>query len=751
MAGDKQVIESFSIDLLLNSPKFLQQLQSVEKRVNEAAQRMEKRLAGAFNLRNKGAAFVQKDLNRIVKATETAAKQMNRSLTQAFNVRGNNGNFRQWVQNAERSAERVTTAIDRANRRMGANGGARIGGAGGGNSAPRLTSEERLNRQYRNRIARMADNVHAQFYGSTMERLQRGGHTEQVNQFRSQIRDAYLRNRSSGDTTAFRREVREATQAQRMFLNSQRSSASSTVRLTGETEGLIGKFSTLAVGILSVQAALEYFKQSLVEGNERTQAGIMLGAAYQGNAPAITQQVNEYAQKFGVNKTQAQQQAAILRQTLPTSLFKDEDIPRLMQTESIFGHQTGANNEAIARLNYVLPQITSSSSLMGQDWLQVSNSVPAIVRPLLELTKTKNVGELKKYAKSISGAQFAKLMIQAMETLANDAKVTAAAMNSMQANIGRYQTAVQDGQVKFFDGYSDGFKALLQSLTGFFNDSNSSLETLGRGAGYIFENIATMVDNIGVIAIRGTGYFNELKQSADNLFNSLPKGVQEVLGNMGNVATQATTAYVAYKTLGLVGGKFLSLFSGTAATVASTEAATVAATGALGRLGAFFTGSLLPFLAMIELAANADNLIGSANTLRKKMGFDDTKGFSERAESPDATWYEKLLGYNPSQMWGWFKSGIADAPIMNGNWTGATSPSGITPTVPFMPSTLPSFSPNKIDGNIKLTIQDSNGKVMSQGVLNQGNGFSLSLDAGSMNNPWQNDTANYSFDIPQQY
>ncbi|MEB5708455.1 hypothetical protein [Pantoea anthophila] len=751
MAGDKQVIESFSIDLLLNSPKFLQQLQSVEKRVNEAAQRMEKRLAGAFNLRNKGAAFVQKDLNRIVKATETAAKQMNRSLTQAFNVRGNNGNFRQWVQNAERSAERVTTAIDRANRRMGANGGARIGGAGGGNSAPRLTSEERLNRQYRNRIARMADNVHAQFYGSTMERLQRGGHTEQVSQLRTQIRDAYLRNRSSGDTTAFRREVREATQAQRMFLNSQRSSASSTVRLTGETEGLIGPFSTLAVGLLSAQAALEYFQRSLVEGNARFQSGTMLGAAFGDNAPAITKQVTEYADKFGMNKTEALQQAAILRSTLPDSLFKDADIPRLMQTESIFGHQTGMNNEQIGRLNYALPQIAASAHLMGQDWMQVANAAPGIVKPLLELTGAKNVSDLKKLAQTMSGAEFAQLMIKAMDKLASNAKVASAAMNSMQANIGRYQNAVQDGQVKFFNGYSDGFKSLLQSLTGFFNESNSSLEQLGHGAGYIFDNLATMVDNIGVLAIRGTGYFNEFKQSADNLFNSLPKGVQEVLGNMGNVATQATTAYVAYKTLGLVGGKFLSLFSGTAATVASTETATVAATSALSRLSAFFTGSLLPFLAMIELAANADKLIGTANTLREKMGFDDTRGFSERAASPDATWYEKLLGYNPSQMWGWFKSGIADAPIMNGNWTGATSPSGITPTVPIMPSTLPGFSPNKIDGNIKLTIQDSNGKVMSQGVLNQGNGFSLSLDAGSMNNPWQNDTANYSFDIPQQY
>lgn len=749
MAGDKQVIESFSIDLLLNSPKFLQQLQNVEKRVSEAARRMEQRLAGAFNLRNKGAAYVQKDLNRIVKATETAAKQVNRSLTQAFNVRGNNGNFRQWVQNAERSAELVTTAIDRANRRMGqggAGGGGRVGAGG-----PRLTSEERLNRQYRNRIARMADNVHAQFYGSTMERLQRGGHTDQANMFRSQIRDAYLRNRATGDQAQFRREVREATQAQRMFLNSQRASTSAATRLTGETEGLIGKFSTLAVGILSVQAALEYFKQSLVEGNERTQAGIMLGAAYQGNAPAITQQVNEYAQKFGVNKTQAQQQAAILRQTLPTSLFKDEDIPRLMQTESIFGHQTGANNEAIARLNYVLPQIAASSSLMGQDWLQVSNSVPAIVRPLLELTKTKNVGELKKYAKSISGAEFAKLMVQAMETLANDAKVTAAAMNSMQANIGRYQTAVQDGQVKFFDGYSDGFKALLQSLTGFFNDSNSSLEMLGRGAGYIFENLATMVDNLGVMAIRGAGYFNEFKQSADNLFNQLPKGLQDALKDSGNVATQALTLYAAYKTLGLVGGKFLSLFSGTAATVAATETATVAATGSLARLTAFFTGSLLPFLAMIELAANADNLIGSANTLREKMGLAPTRGFSERAHDPNAAWYDKLLGYNPAEMWNWFKSGIADAPIMNGNWTGATSPAGITPTLPFMPPAPQQFGPNKLDGSIKLTIQDSNGRVMSQGVLNQGNGFSLSLDAGSMNNPWQNDVDNYSFGIPKQY
>jgi len=78
-------------------------------------------------------------------------------------------------------------------------------------------------------------------------------------------------------------------------------------------------------------------------------------------------------------------------------------------------------------------------------------------------------------------------------------------------------------------------------------------------------------------------------------------------------------------------------------------------------------------------------------------------------------------------------------------------PSAIVPNTPFIPPTLQQFAPNKIDGNIKLTIQSPDGKVLTQGVLNQGNQFSLMLDAGSMNNPWQNDTANYSFDIPQQY
>lgn len=745
MAGDnKQVIEQFSIDLLLNSPRFLQQLQSVEKKVNEAAKRMETRLAGAFNLRNKGAAYIQKDLNRIIKATETASKHMNRSLTQAFNVRGNNGNFRQWVSNAERSAERVTTAIDRANRRMGANGGARIGGGNSNRPAP-VSSEERLNRQYQNRIRRMADNVHAQFYGATMERLQRGGHSGQVTQFRSQIRDAYLRNRSSGDTSAFRREVREATQAQRMFLNSQRSSASSTVRLTGETEGLIGRFSTLAVGLLSAQAALEYFKKSLVEGNARFQSGTMIGAAFGDNAPGITKQVSEYADKFGMNKTEALQQAAILRSTLPDSLFKDTDIPKLMQTESIFGHQTGMNNDQIGRLNYALPQIAASPHLMGNDWMQISNAAPGIVKPLLELTGAKNVADLKKLAQTMSGAEFAQLMIKAMDTLASNAKVASAAMNSMQANIGRYNNAVQDGQVKFFDGYSDGFKSLLQSLTGFFNDSNSSLEQLGHSAGYIFDNLATTVDNIGLIAIRGAGYFNEFKQSADNLFKKLPKGAQGALGDVGDTATQALVAYTGYKIFSVVASKFIGFFSSTAATVATAETATVAATGSLARIGAFFTGSLLPFLAMVELAANADALIGSANTLREKMGLDDTRGFSERAQSPDATWYDKLLGYNPSQMWGWFKGNMQDAPAFQGNWTGATSPAGITPTVPFMPPMLPNYGPNKLDGNITVTVQDPSGRVLQQGSMNPANGYNVSLDAGSMNNPWQNDNENYSF------
>lgn len=749
MAGDKQTIEQFSIDLLLNSPQFLKNLQNLEQKVAQAAQRMERSFASAFNLKGKGAKNFQGDLNRIVKNTQSASKQINQSLTNAFNTRGSGNNFTQWVKQAQRASAEVEAAVGRANRRMGGSGRPPAGG-GSGSGAPRQTSEQRLERQYQNRIARQADSVHAQMFGSTMERLRRGGHTEQANQFRNQIRDSYVRNRGNADPSVFRREIREIVSGQRSFLNSQRSAAGSLANAGNAADGLTGKFAGLAAGVISVQAALEYFKNSLVEGQKRTQARVMLGAAYGSDQGAITQQVNTYADKFGMDKAEAQQQAAILRQTLPASLFSNTDIPKLMQTESIFGHQTGMDNQAIGRLNYVLPQIAASSHLMMQDWMQVSNAAPAITKPLMELTGTKNIAELKAKAKTMSGAEFAKLMVQAMETLANNADVAAAAMNSMQANIGRYQNAVKDGQEAFFDGYSDGFKNLLGSMVVLFEHSTGTLKTTGEILGGVFNDISEMVTGLTNSFIHARGYTLQFLDVLNEGFSSLPKKGQDALGEVGDLAVKGTIGFIAYKVFTNIFRMFGLIRNVAAAATTTAEVATVAVSrmGMLtGFLKAFRLGPLAEFLLLVELAGNASAMINSANTLRGKMGLDPTRGFSERAHDKDANFLDKLLGYNPSEMWTWFKGGIADAPIMNGNWTGATAPAGITP---YVPNVNPLLTPAQgMKGEVTVKVEGANGQIIGQATLNQNNRYQAAI-RGSMTDPWSDASTNVPLTRPVQ-
>jgi len=749
MAGDKQTIEQFSIDLLLNSPQFLKNLQNLENKVLQASKRIERTFAGAFNLKGKGAQNFQRELNRVVKNTQSASKQINQSLTNAFNTRGSGNNFTQWVRQAERASAEVEAAVGRANRRMGGTGRPAAGGSNSG-SAPRQTSEERLQRQYQNRINRMTDSVHSQMFGSTIERLLRGGHTEEANQFRVQVRDAYVRNRGSADTSQFRRELREAVSSQRSFLNSQRSTGASLDRAGAAAEGLTGRFAGLAAGVLSVQAALEYFKNSLVEGQKRTQAKTMLGAAYGSDQSAITQQVNSYADKFGMDKAEAQQQAAILRQTLPEALFKNADIPKLMQTESIFGHQTGMTNDAIGRLNYVLPQIAASSSLMGQDWMQVANSAPAIIKPLLELTGTKNVSDLKKVAKSMSGAEFAQLMIKAMETLANNADVAAAAMNSMQANIGRYQNAVKDGQEQFFNGYSDGFKNLLGSMVVLFENSGGTLKTTGQMLGGIFNDVAEMVTGLTNSFIHARGYTLQFLDVLNEGFSALPKKGQDALGDAGDLAVKGTIGFIAYKSFTSI-FRFLGFIRNAAAAATVTAEASAAAATRMGILTgflkAFRLGPLAEFLLLVEIAGNASAMINSANTVRGKMGFDQTRGFSERAHSDDAQWYDKLLGYNPSEMWTWFKAGMADSPIANGNWTGATAPAGIAP---YIPNVSPYMSPQQgMKGEVTVRVEGANGQVLGQATLNQQNSYQAAIK-GTMADRWSDYSPNVPLARPQQ-
>ncbi|MEC3939670.1 hypothetical protein VOF76_26600, partial [Leclercia adecarboxylata] len=291
----------------------------------------------------------------------------------------------------------------------------------------------------------------------------------------------------------------------------------------------------LAAGFLTVQKAVEFFGEALQEGAKRQQASTMLRTAYGDQAQVITSVIDEYANKYGADRLEARQQAAQLRMTMPKDIFSDTDIPKLLETESVFAHQTGMTQDAVGRLNYAMQQIATSTHLMGQDWLQVVNASPALIQQLLQLTGKKSVKDLKEFAKTMSGADFAKKMVEAMEQLNTKTNAAVAAQNSMMAVQGRMSNAVKDSQDKFFQGFEGGFKNLLSALTGLLGDNQDIFLSLGKSLGSFFNTLAGYVYTLDNIILISKAYLADLKDWWTNFFKGLPAPVQIALTKVGDI------------------------------------------------------------------------------------------------------------------------------------------------------------------------------------------------------------------------
>ncbi|BBT71181.1 hypothetical protein WP8S18E06_24800 [Klebsiella sp. WP8-S18-ESBL-06] len=406
----------------------------------------------------------------------------------------------------------------------------------------------------------------------------------------------------------------------------------------GRFEGLLSPISGVIAGFFALQKAMQFFQDSLQEGMKRAQAKVMLQSAYGKNTDSITEQVNDYANRFGMDKAEAQQQAAILRQTLPASIFKDADIPKLLETESVFGHQTGMDNQAIGRLNYVLPQIAASDHLKGQDWMQVVNSAPAIVKPLQELTKTKNVGDMLKALKSMSGAKSAKMMVQAMELLNKQTGAADKAMKSMIATLGRYTSAQKDAQDVMYQSYSDGFKGLLESLTNNLKANSGTFRTAGHAIGWFMDRLTELSNMFGSVAMNIDGYSQLIHEKWQALYQWMPEPLKETLKTVGKIFNDFADLLIVSLTARLGVGAITKILG--------SGAGVVGAAGVGGRIaGAIGKASIVATSAVIAVEVGNlvfDKLIPS---FAKYMGWGGKDGTetTHGGNTIKGSWADKLF------------------------------------------------------------------------------------------------------------
>lgn len=728
MAGNKQTIEQFSIDVLLNSEGFGKQLQNIETRLMSACKRMEKQLTNAFNLRNKGAANIQKELNRVVMSTERAAKQMNRSLTNAFNIRGaGNNSFNQWAANAVRASETVRQAVGRANRGLNNRGAA--GGTGGGVNRPRRTPGERQADQGLRRL-RMADSLHAQQYGDVMARLQRGGHTEQISQFRSQLRSAYLQNAATGDMRGFRSSLREAVREQRNFLSAQRS-ASSGIGIA--SDGLIGKFGALAAGVMSLQKVIEIVAASVREGMSRQTAENRLSTSFGAEAPAVEERVTGIAKEFGLSITEALGQASTLRATLPREEVKNAQILDLLRDEAVSKVAFGMDNNAIDRLNIGLSQMMSAgkeAKVNAQDLNQIRNSMTEWLQVVR--LGAGNAKLTKKDVLNMNSGDFFKDFSKGLALYNEKNKVYEKAREAFSTKLSNMQEAEKNSLVAMFEGESKGFSTLMQSVTAFFDGTHDGATALGEVFGWMATRIAVLVNTISTYTIRAEGYIDKFLQDFEEGFASLPQPVQDMFKEIGNFfAGQGkdlfNVAVVATGLSALAGS--LNILKGALSAMGLLNGGAGIAAGAGSGLLAFG----VQLYALYELAAHAQAIEDAGNNfingMREKMGFGATKGFSEKAHAKDASALDKLLGYNPAELSAWLFEGIKDTPLMQGNWKGSEA---YRPNVPL---SLPQQPTNS---TMTIILKGDNGAELGRVVKNMLQDFheTKTVSAASMAPSW---------------
>ncbi|SJZ33592.1 tape measure protein [Pantoea eucalypti] len=568
-------VDSFVIEMSLQET-VLKGLQKLEKQIMPIATRMEKTLNKTFSKDySKG---MSKTFSNIEKRAQTASRNINRSLTDAFRI-GNAGNglFRSYEQEGRSASRNVARMMHDAYRTQ-----PRV-------TIPPLTTAPR-NRppaNMRDRINTVAerartsslygrlqlrDDGSAERYNSRLQLLQMQ-HTasENLRGFQSNLRRLNFE---------FSNQLRVASQARA----SQRLAAMESSNLGSAFDGISSAAIPLVGALMSVQKAVQFFRDSIEEGAKRQQAATMATVAYGSKQEALrmTIKADEVANQYGLDTATVRQQMAQMRMTM-LKAFDNDKLAKFFGDESVFAHTTGMNNDAVYRLNYAIQQIAASPKLNGQDWLQVVNASPALVSRLADTLGVKDSADVKAKLKTMKGSDIAELMMKAMQPTPEQVKM---AQHNILAARGRMYNAEKYAMDKNFRGFSSHLSTLYDSLASSLNNSGGLFERGGQAIGWFIDRLNDITKTLDNIGMNVDGYLTLFEEKWDKFYSTLSPSTQKALDT---VKDQFSTFFdwllvTATAALGLgglkLGGRLLGV--GRAAGSTAEAAAEGGATSVMG-------------------------------------------------------------------------------------------------------------------------------------------------------------------------
>lgn len=542
-------VDSFIVELGF-SEKVVKGLQRVEKMSMQAAQRIERNINKAFDVKpNKSS---QEALNRIVKNAQSASGRINKALNSSLNLDSQGvKSLKKLETQAKKTAKGINKSLRDAMKVDGkvtiktgrGRGGQSIPPVGGG--APRGPRVDVAQRQ----MERMFNN---NFYSGLTRRLETiGGQGNQMAaSFRGSLQGIYNKYKGTGKVGEYEMEVKKLIDVTKRWVIAENARLKSVKEAAWLQDRANSSLRQLVGGFVSAYALLELSQKTIEAGVKRQSAQLASTAIFGADTQQARMFAASFAHQIGQNYTDTMKQYSnFAAGAQPTLGFHGTQ--EFYKNAAMFARIRGATDEDLKGIMVAFQQMASKGKVQAEELRgQLGDRLAGAVQLFADAIG-KTPQELDKMMQD--GKLLAQDVLPKVSERMAELVKQAGGMNAVSK-----QTATSMGQAKamwdntlvaLFNNSSEGISQLSNSVAMFLQGSMGTTQALGLVIGNLLKGAGNLLDFVTDFMYRTSAlyyYARAWYKDLDSSQQKLVKSAGEFLGTVTMIgAAVATVAKVA--------------------------------------------------------------------------------------------------------------------------------------------------------------------------------------------------------------
>lgn len=657
-------VDSFIVELGF-SEKVIKGLQRVEKMSMQAAQRIERNMNKAFDVKpNKSS---QEALNRIVKNAQSASGRINKALNSSLNLDSQGvKSLKRLETQAKKTAKGINKSLKDAmkvdgkitiktGRGRGGKGNPPVGG-GGGPRGPRVDVAQR-------QMERMFNN---NYYSGLTRRLETiGGQGNQMAaSFRGSLQSIYNKYKGTGKVGEYEMEVKKLIDVTKRWVIAENARLKSVKEAAWLQDRANASLRQLVGGFVSAYALLELSQKTIEAGVKRQSAQLASTAIFGADTQQARMFAASFAHQIGQNYTDTMKQYSNFAAGAQPALGF-QGTQEFYKNAAMFARIRGATDEDLKGIMVAFQQMASKGKIQAEELRgQLGDRLAGAVQLFADaIGKTpQELDKLMKDGKLLAQDVLPKVS-EKMAELVKQAGGMNAVSKQTATSMGQAKAMWDNTLVALFNGSSEGISQLSNSVAMFLQGSMGTTEALGlvignllKGAGNLLDFVTDFMYRVSALYYYARAWYKDL----DNSQQKLVKSAGEFLGTVVTIGGAVAVVSKSVKLLsGLVGGGIfgkilqklgVSVAGTTAAGEAAAAAGGVTATRmALGTVGSalMLRGSTDPNAAKnyseVTLPKPFENAVANITNPKRPMFFDENGQLQFAQYTQDMEGNRKLI------------------------------------------------------------------------------------------------------------